>query len=241
MLTVDCGNSTIDCLDHCDGSRVRFPASHAGVEQFASWLRERRFDEVVLASVVEHVAAAVQLVLGPTGARVRRVGFDLPCPMPTAYRNPATLGVDRWLGAFAAAAEYRPVVAVDCGSATTVNVVDAGGVFVGGCIGPGLRAIEEGMRLVTPKLPSPTLDVAIEFPAIDSSMAIETGVALAYAGMVEKFVSTAARGLAGPLHVVVTGGNADRLLRWSRLRAEHRPTLVHMGMRLMIEQFRCAD
>jgi len=41
--------------------------------------------------------------------------------------------------------------------------------------------------------------------------------------------------LGGEPAVVVTGGNADLLLRWGRLRCCHEPDLVHRGLALLAD------
>ena len=55
------------------------------------------------------------------------------------YENPRELGSDRIANAVAAYEEYgAPTIFIDFGTATTFGVVGEGGVFLGGCICPGL-------------------------------------------------------------------------------------------------------
>ena len=58
----------------------------------------------------------------------------------------------------------------------------------------------------------------------------DTGVLLGYCGLVERLVADAIANSRGPATVVVTGGNAERLLRHTRLRVQHTPDLVHRGL-----------
>lgn len=56
-----------------------------------------------------------------------------------AYDDPARLGVDRWLAMLAAWHDARQAICVvDCGSAITIDRVDASGRHLGGYIVPGL-------------------------------------------------------------------------------------------------------
>ena len=56
------------------------------------------------------------------------------------YENPRELGSDRIANAVAAYEEYgAPTFFIDFGTATTFGVVGEGGVFLGGCICPGVK------------------------------------------------------------------------------------------------------
>ena len=74
----------------------------------------------------------------------------------TQYENPSKLGVDRWLGAYAAWSSLKDsVVVVDIGTAITIDFVDEGGCHFGGFISPGFDAMSRGMCLTTAKLNVP--------------------------------------------------------------------------------------
>lgn len=240
LLTIDCGNSTIDCLWHVEGSRQRFPSSLADIDDVVAWSRSRTPRACVVASVVVSLGDSLVAALRAAGLPTLRVGSDLPCPLRLAYADPASLGVDRWLAAVGAQATYGAAVVIDCGTATTVNLVSADGLFVGGCIGPGLRAIEVGMRSTTPALPTSRLDHSVVFPATDTQAAVDAGVLIGYAGMVERFAAHGVRVLGTSCTVVLTGGNAARVVPHTRLRARCEPDLVHQGMRRLIEGPPCS-
>ncbi len=96
-----------------------------------------------------------------------------------------------------------------------------------------------GMGVVTPALPSAHLDAAPQMPPRSSQAAVDAGVLLGYAGMVERLVAGLLATAGGPAQVVVTGGNAPRLMRHARLRAVSAPDLVHQGLRALAEQSAC--
>jgi len=71
-----------------------------------------------------------------------------------SYPRPGELGGDRW-AALVAARAMRPgeaAVVVDAGSAVTVDALDAAGVFRGGVILPGARALLDALRRRTANL-----------------------------------------------------------------------------------------
>jgi len=233
LLTIDCGNSTIDCMRHRDGARLALATGAPDLDRLRGFVRDQRLAACVAVSVVRGAFDAVRAVLAANQITSRIAGVDLPCPLPLDYDTPATLGADRWVGALAAHRRHGRAIVVDCGSATTVNLVEADGTFRGGPIAPGLRAFVAGMAAVTPALPAPDLEAASEVPSRSSRSAVTTGVLLGYAGLVERLVAAVLAAARGPAAVVLTGGNAARLLRHARLSALHEPDLVHQGLRVL--------
>jgi type III pantothenate kinase len=71
------------------------------------------------------------------------------------YRNPAEVGADRVACAIAAAQRYpgEDLLVVDCGTATTIEVVTATGDYLGGAILPGIGISAEMLSSRTAKLP----------------------------------------------------------------------------------------
>jgi len=77
------------------------------------------------------------------------------CGVTNGYRNPAQLGTDRWaalIGARALAPE-QPVLAVVCGTATTIDLLTPEGHFAGGNILPGMGLMLRSLHISTAALP----------------------------------------------------------------------------------------
>ncbi len=235
LLTVDRGNTTLDLLLHTDPPvRVRLPATEpARLEgALAAMPRPRR---AVGATVVRGGLDPLARLLAGIGVRLELAGVDLPCPLPTRYAEPGTLGVDRWVTALAAHRELRAAVVVDCGTAVTVDAVAADGTFLGGAIAPGLAAMALGLATAAPALPAFDRRRQISVPATSSSAAVDAGVMLAFAGAVERLVAEIAPVLGGAPPVLITGGDAEVCLRHGRLQAKLVPDLLHRGLRWLAE------
>src|SRR5207249_10383120 len=92
-------------------------------------------------------------------------------PIRLNVDEPETVGLDRLFGAVAAKAMVppgTPAITVDVGTAVTVNLIDAEGVFQGGAIFPGPRLMARALHDFTAKLPlsEPTNNYAdFEAPA----------------------------------------------------------------------------
>ena len=95
--------------------------------------------------------------------------------MRTAYRDPAQLGVDRWLAALAAfAAERSAVCVIDAGTALTVDIVDDSGLHLGGLIAPGPELMRESLVRGTAQLASGCIEQVNAF-ADNTADAISLG------------------------------------------------------------------
>lgn len=71
------------------------------------------------------------------------------------YRNPHEVGADRIAGAIAAVRRHpnQDVLVVDCGTATTIDVVTAAADYLGGVILPGVGVSATALASNTAKLP----------------------------------------------------------------------------------------
>jgi type III pantothenate kinase len=238
LLTLDRGNSTLDAMLHGEGGRRARLDPGAGL---AGFLAGRKPLRCVGSSVVPDGLAAAAQELALASVRLELVGRDLQCPLRLDYDTPATLGADRWLGALAAHRRFGRSIVVDCGSATTVNLVDHDGTFRGGAIAPGLGALAAGMAQRTPNLPParPECAAATPMPARSSAAAVDLGVLLAFCGAVERLVAEAMGAARGPCTVVLTGGHAEDYLRRGRLRPVHEPDLVHQGLAVLAAESPC--
>ena len=77
------------------------------------------------------------------------------CGVTNRYRNPAQLGSDRWAALIGARhlTGSRPTLVVVCGTATTIDFMDAEGVFQGGVILPGVGLMLRALHQHTAALP----------------------------------------------------------------------------------------
>lgn len=183
--------------------------------------------EAVAERLVAWVAARWQLPVTRVAAQAEGFGVR------NAYREPGTLGADRWAGLVAARARYQGrLCVVDCGSAVTVDALSETGEFLGGAILPGFGAMRLGLSTRIPGLPL-TGGHEDDCLARTTADGIATGVHYAVVGAVERLLEEYERILGAPLPVVVTGGDAERLLHDLRYPVTEVPDLVLRGLALM--------
>lgn len=150
------------------------------------------------------------------------------------YRNPAEVGADRVANAIAAT-QRRPrtnCIVVDCGTATTFDVVTADGDYLGGAIVPGLGISAEMLASRTARLPA--VEIARPAAALGRSTteSIQAGLYHGHAGAIRNLVALLATEAFGGVrpHVIGTGGFA-RLFESAGLFDEIVPELVLHGLR----------
>jgi type III pantothenate kinase len=137
---------------------------------------------------------------------------DFSIPIETSVDRPERVGVDRLLGAVAARERARGAcIVVDCGTAITVNSVNARGVFLGGAIFPGLSMMAEALAEGTAQLPH--VVPAGRVPVIGRSTegAMIAGVLSGAAGAVTNLIAQARKVVGDRAHVFLSGGDAKRL------------------------------
>jgi type III pantothenate kinase len=151
------------------------------------------------------------------------------------YGDPERLGVDRLLAMGAAWGRLgRAFCLVDCGTAITLDAVDASGCHLGGLILPGFAmmrwALERGTAI--PPLGEPA---GLELLARDTATAVESAPVHALAALLRRVVDSMAGTAARPA-VVLTGSAAERLQPALDLEFEPMENLVIEGLALLAGQ-----
>lgn len=121
------------------------------------------------------------------------------------YENPRELGSDRIANAVAAYEEYgAPTIFIDFGTATTFGVVGEGGVFLGGCICPGVKLASEALVTGTAKLPRFELTKPEHVIGRTTLTNLQSGMYYGYVGLVKNIVRKIKQELGQEATVVAT-------------------------------------
>ena len=153
---------------------------------------------------------------------------------PTDYPNPHEIGADRVADAVAARTLYgAPVVVVDFGTATNIEVIDRHGSFIGGIIAPGVETSASALFSHATKIA--TVGLADPQTAIGKSTeyAVLSGVVYGEADRVDGLVRRVFDEIGYRAPVVATGGLATTMARYSREITETNPELTLEGLRLL--------
>ncbi len=124
----------------------------------------------------------------------------------------STLGADRVANALALAEQFPlPGISADCGTALTLEIVDADGVFRGGAIAPGRAMMRRSLAAGTAQLPEIPFSAQLpEHPGSNTVETIRFGVDRGAVGLMRELLSASlpACGKARRPTIVATGGDA---------------------------------
>ena len=122
-----------------------------------------------------------------------------------AYRQPEKLGVDRWLCLVAVWQQYHsPACIVDCGTAITVDLIDADGRHQGGLISPGLALMKKSLDQGTEALPFSESNHAFGLSNYTEA-AIYSGTLAAAIGLIKYVTASQPENI----RLILTGGDAE--------------------------------
>jgi type III pantothenate kinase len=162
------------------------------------------------------------------------VGPGLKTGMPIRYDNPHEVGADRIVNGVAAFEAYGgPVTIVDFGTATTLDVIDAEGAYLGGAIAPGVEASAEALFDKAARLSEVDLDPPARVIGTNTAASVQAGLLLGEAVMVDGLVRRVWEELGSETTVVATGGLAERMAPLCETVSEVDPDLTLKGLMLI--------
>ncbi len=224
LLAIDSGNTNVVFAVFEDGEkRGEWRSSNDNnrtADEYGVWLTQltaieglSRGDitEAIIANVVPAAAYDLlmlcrryfdcePLVIGEPGVDL---GLDIKVD------NPDEVGSDRLVNAVAAAERYGgPLIVVDFGTATTFDVVDADGAYIGGVIAPGINLSLEALHAAAAQLPRVAVKRPQRVVGKSTVPAMQSGIYWGYVALVEGLVERIADEFGSDMTVVATGGLA---------------------------------
>ena len=170
------------------------------------------FDGAAISSVVPSGTVAMrEAVAALTGTTPVVIGPGTRTGMPLRVDNPREVGADRIVNALGAVARYgAPVVTIDFGTATTVDLVGSEGEYRGGAIAPGIQVAADALVRATAALRRVDIVAPAHAAGRSTVEAIQSGLVFGYAGLVEGLIERvlAEAGLSDDVPLVATGGLA---------------------------------
>lgn len=156
------------------------------------------------------------------------------------YRQPRSLGVDRWVAMIAAWGELGTAcLVVDAGTAMTVDAIDRHGTHLGGQIVAGAGLMAEALASSTSDIPtvrsiSGKAEGSAAVFAKSTGAAVREGARSAVAGAVDRAFRTLQSSEPDSV-LILTGGDASRILNALCVNPLHRPHLVLHGLAHMLD------
>jgi type III pantothenate kinase len=160
---------------------------------------------VAMVSVVPAAADALAAAWEREGREVFRLTAGAT-GLAVDYDPPTGMGADRLANALAMWTHHGPGIAVDCGTATTLTLVDTGGVVRGGAILPGLGTARDSLWKGTAQLPSVPLEPAPRAVGRSTLESLQIGLVDGHVGAIGHLAVRMAQAFPGCEQLVVTGG-----------------------------------
>ena len=254
LLAIDVGNTNIvfglfdgEKLVHqfrAESSRGRTSDEYAVVVRQLLAMQGVKAEDVkaaIVASVVPSLTEPMlALVRRAFGKEALVVGPGIKTGMAILYENPREVGADRIVNAVAAHERWPGgAIVVDFGTATTFDVVNGKGQYVGGAISPGIEISLEALGRRGAQLRKVELARPRSVIAKNTVEALQSGMVFGVAAQVEGLVARIIAQLgvpAGDVTVISTGHLAALVVDDCACFTEHSPWLTLQGLRLVFER-----
>jgi type III pantothenate kinase len=197
-------------------------------------------DAVVVSSVVPPLHLTLDhLSRRFFGKKPMFVELGVRTGMPIRYDNPKEVGADRVVNSVAARERFgAPVIVVDFGTATTFDVVNAAGEYIGGIIAPGIGISAEALFAHASRLFRVDVRKPDDLVGRTTASAMQAGLYYGYVGLVDGILERLLAEIPGVKTVVATGGQADLIASGSKYIRETDPLLTLFGLKLIYDRNR---
>jgi len=248
LLAIDIGNTNIT-FGVFNGDKIKTTwrvstAIHRTSDEYAHLmlsLMERQgvtashIKDVVICSVVPPLLITFEQVCK---SFLKKAPLIVEAGVKTGVRidmdNPREVGPDRIVNAVAAHHLYGgPVIVIDMGTATTMDVVSKDGRYIGGAIAPGIAISTEALFTRTAVLPRIELTIPKKAIGRNTVAAMQSGIVFGYIGLIEGLVLRIQSELDEKARVVATGGFAGLAQQATGVIEIVNQDLTLVGLRLM--------
>jgi type III pantothenate kinase len=223
LLAIDCGNTnTVFAI--WDGTRFLGTWRAATdvrrtADEYFVWLTsimrmqgvEAEVSEVIISSTVPRVVFNLRVLSDRYfGTRPLVVGRpDCALPRPPRVDEGTIVGPDRLVNAAGAYDRHGgDLVVVDFGTATTFDVVDTDGAYVGGVIAPGVNLSLEALHMAAAALPHVDVTRPQRVVGTNTVACMQSGIFWGYVGLVREICGRIRAERGTPMRIIGTGGLA---------------------------------
>ena len=167
--------------------------------------------DCIISSVVPPVFNSVKTgVLKIIGKQPLIVGPGLKTGLNIQVDNPSQVGSDRIVIAVAALAEYKaPLILMDLGTATTIEVVEPDNIYMGGVIFPGVKTSLDALISRAAQLTGISLDTPKKVIGKNTADCMRSGMMYGTAAMIDGVIQRMEEELGHKSTLIATGGMAQ--------------------------------
>ena len=165
------------------------------------------------------------------------VDYRTKTGLKITYAAPSQVGSDRIVNAVAAYNLYgAPAIVVDCGTATTFDLVSEEREYLGGIICPGIGMSLNALYRDTALLPRvKLLQKPTSIIGKDTTQSIQIGIVYGFSSMIDGIVERLKKEFSTPPKVIGTGGWSSLISQYSKSIQKTDPDLTLQGLRLIFD------
>ena len=256
LLAIDCGN-TNTIFSIWDGNEFistwRTATDHQRTaDQYFVWLSslmslqniKADISDVIISSTVPRVVFNLR-VLSDRYFNTRPIVVGKPdCKVPIDVRVDAgtAVGPDRIVNSVAGYDLFGGnLIIVDFGTATTFDVVDKDGAYVGGVIAPGVNLSLQALHQMAAALPHVDIARPKEVIGTNTVACMQSGVFWGYIGLVKEICRKIIEEKQEVMKIIATGGLAPLLQTSDQLFEAVEDNLTMHGLRLIFDCNKSVD
>lgn len=223
LLAIDCGNTnTVFAIWDGDDFIATWRTStewQRTADQYYVWLstlmRLQNIDvqitDVIISSTVPRVVFNLRVLsdryFDTRPLVVGKPGCELP--VPVRVDEGTQVGPDRLVNTVAGHSKFGgDLIVVDFGTATTFDVVDTDGAYIGGVISPGVNLSLEALHQAAAALPHVDISKPQRVIGTNTVACMQSGVFWGYVGLVREICTRIKSERDRPMTIVATGGLA---------------------------------
>jgi len=223
LLAIDSGNTNTVFAVFDDDDKVRgewrlHSSPNRTADEFGlalkqlmteAGLKPKDITAAIIATVVPATLFALKTLCRNTfGCEPRVVGEPgLELGLKVLVDRPDEVGADRLVNAISAFDRYGgPLIVVDFGTATTFDLIDDNGSYLGGVIAPGVNLSLEALHMAAAKLPRVDVKRTERITGKDTVGAMQSGIYWGYVSMIEGLVARLRAEHGVEMDVIATGG-----------------------------------
>lgn len=225
LLAIDTGNTNTLFAIH-DGKdwvvewRIATNSTRTA-DEYAVWFNQllgmrglefANITDVIIASVVPHSLFNMRnLARRHIGVEPMIIGEDgIDLGVAAKIANPKEVGADRLVNVVGALTRYKPpMIIVDSGTATTFDVVNEQGDFIGGIITPGINLSVKALHEAAAQLPRIAIMKPEKTVGTDTVSAMQSGIFWGYIGLIDGLINRVKSEHGVDYTVIGTGGIAS--------------------------------
>lgn len=248
LLTIDVGNTNI-VLGLYDGDklakswRIKTDA-YATADEHAIQLKaltanSPKISGIALCSTVPSVLREMREMIKREFSDIKSVIVEpgVKTGVSVSTDNPKEVGTDRIVNSLAVFTRHGgPAIVVDFGTSTNLDVVNAGGDFIGGALAPGIEISIDALANRAAALRKIELQKPRAAIGRNTVEALQSGAFYGFAGQVDRLVTQIIAEIGPVKAVVATGGLASTVVDACTTITHVEPDLTLEGLRLVFER-----